>query len=36
MITSDQGILLSGAVGKQRFKRGETIAEQGALAHHRF
>jgi CRP/FNR family cyclic AMP-dependent transcriptional regulator len=33
MITSDQGILLSGSVGKRRYKRGETIVEQGEHAH---
>lgn len=33
MITSDQSMLLSGAVGKRRYKRGETIVEQGEQAH---
>lgn len=33
MITSDQSILLTSSVTKRRFKRGETIVEQGANAH---
>ncbi len=32
LITTDQSILLSGAVGKRRYKRGETIVEQGEQA----